>query len=186
MRVTHDVRANLSMLVDLLNTSPQVTRAEDGLATPEQLEYFVAEHDFTGPLDATTFDVAVVAALRERFKAVADNDVEAVVEAINLTFREIRVFPQLVSHADWDWHLHATGNAAPLSERMASDIALVLTDLIRSGDLERLRTCAAEDCCAVFADLTKNKSKRFCDVRNCANRTSVAAYRARRGGRAPE
>lgn len=174
------------MLVDLLNTDPEVTRAEDGLATPEQLEHFVAEHDFTGPLDATMFDVAVVAALRERFKSVANNDVEAVVKAINVTFREIRAFPQLVRHAHWDWHLHATANAAPLSERMASDIALVLTDLIRSGDLERLQTCAAEDCCAALADLTKNKSKRFCDVRNCANRTSVAAYRARRGGHTAE
>lgn len=174
------------MLVDLLNTSPEVTRTEDGLATPEQLEHFAAEHDFTGPLDATKFDVAAVAALRERFKAVADNEVEAAADAINLTFREIRTFPQLVRHDHWGWHLHATGNDAPLSERMASDIALVLTDLIRSGDLARLRTCAAEDCCAALADLTKNNSKRFCDVRNCANRTSVAAYRARRGVRTSE
>lgn len=174
------------MLVDLLNTRPGVTRSEDALATPEQLEHFAAVHDFTGPLDATVFDVAVVAALRERFSKVAEIEVGAVVDAINLTFREIRVFPQLVCHGRWDWHLHATDNAAPLSERMASDIALVLTDQIRSGDLSRLRTCAAQDCCAVFADFTKNNSKRFCDVRNCANRTSVAAYRARRSAHAPE
>jgi predicted RNA-binding Zn ribbon-like protein len=69
---------------------------------------------------------------------------------------------------------------------MASDIALVLTELIRSGDRERPRTSAAEDCCAVFADLTKNTSKRFCDLRHCANRTSAAAYRSRRGVRASE
>lgn len=168
------------MLVDLLNTGPAVTRSAEGLATPEQLEHFVSDHDFTGPLDATAFDVAAVVALRERFRAVVQIDVTVVVEAINRTFREIRAFPQLVRHDQWDWHLHAADNAAPLSERIASDITLVLTDLIRSGDLERLRICAAEDCSAALADLTKNKSKRFCDVRNCANRTSVAAYRARR------
>lgn len=172
------------MLIDLLNTAPGVSGPADGLATPEALEHFVAAHDFTGPLDATVLDVAAAAVLRERFRCVVANDVEAVVEAVNLTFREVRAFPQLVRHGDWGWHLHATGSAAPLSERMASDIALVLTDLVRSGDLGRLRSCAAPDCAAALVDLTKNGSKRFCDVRNCANRTSVAAYRARRDSRA--
>ena len=181
MRFSHDVRANLSMLVDLLNTGPGVRGPDDRLVAPEELERFVTVHDFTGPLGASAFDVAAVATLRERFRAVLGDDVTAVVDAINATFREIRTFPQLVRHGEWDWHLHAAGNAAPLGERVASDIALVLTDLIRSGDLGRLRTCAADDCTAALADLTKNRSKRFCDLRNCANRVHVATYRAKHG-----
>jgi hypothetical protein len=35
------------------------------------------------------------------------------------------------------------------------------------------------DCNAVTIDLTKNKSKRYCDG-GCSNRAAVAAYRARR------
>ncbi|WP_193095617.1 CGNR zinc finger domain-containing protein [Brevibacterium sp. FME17] len=180
MQYSYDVRANLLMLVDLLNTAPGVSGAEDGLATPEDLTRFVAEHDFTGALEATAFDAAAVATLRDRFQAALDEEVEPVVEAINLTLSEIRAFPRLVRHDEWDWHMHAAGSSAPLSERVASDIAFVLTDLVRSGDLSRLSRCAANDCTAALADLTKNRSKRFCDVRNCANRTHLAMYRARR------
>lgn len=180
MSLAYDVRANLHLLVDLLNSAPGVVTSEDALATPAQLTAFVTELGFTGSLVATPFDVAAVGALRDRFRIALDDAVEPVVAAINRTFDEIRAFPRLVSHGDWSWHLHATGGAAPLGERMASDIVFVLTDLIRFGDLSRLRECAASDCTAALADLTKNRSKRFCDARNCANRTHVAAYRARR------
>ncbi|MEO7071362.1 MAG: CGNR zinc finger domain-containing protein, partial [Nostocoides sp.] len=36
-----------------------------------------------------------------------------------------------------------------------------------------------EDCDDVFVDLSRNRSKRFCDA-ICGNRENVAAYRARR------
>ncbi|TDP91568.1 putative stress-induced transcription regulator [Leucobacter luti] len=180
MSLAYDVRANLLLLVDLLNSAPHVTGPDDGLASVEQLTEFVTQHGFTGPLGATPHDVAVAAGLRERFTVALANDVEPVVAAINLTFSEIRAFPRLASHGDWGWHMHATADSAPLGERMASDLVFALTDLIRFGDLPRLRSCAAEDCTAALADLTRNQSKRFCDARNCANRTHIAAYRARR------
>lgn len=168
------------MLVDLLNTAPGVSTAGDLLASPSQLSRFVTDHDFSGPVEATPLDVGVAVVLRERFRVVLGDDVAAVVEAVNVTFEEIRVQPRLVQHDDWGWHLHAAGSSSPLGERMAADIALVLTDLIRSGDLSRLHACAADDCAAALADLTRNRSKRFCEVRNCANRTHLAASRARR------
>lgn len=168
------------MLVDLLNTAPGISSADDLLATSQQLSRFVADHDFSGPIDATPVDVAVAVMLRDRFRIVLGDDLEAVVRAVNDTFEEIRVQPRLVQHEGWEWHLHAAGDRSPLGERMAADIALVLTELVRSGDLSRLRTCAADDCAAALADLTRNHSKRFCDVRNCANRTHLAASRARR------
>lgn len=180
MLLHYDVRANLRMLVDLLNTAPGVSSASDLLASPGQLSRFVTDHDFSGPVQATSLDIGVAVLLRDRFRVVLDDDVAAVVEAVNATFEEIRVQPRLVRHDEWGWHLHAAGNNSPLGERMAADIALVLTDLIRSGDLARLRACAADDCAAALADFTRNHSKRFCDVRNCANRTHLAASRARR------
>ena len=64
-------------------------------------------------------------------------------------------------------------------ERMAVEAAMAFADVIRSGQLDRLRTCAAENCDNVHIDLSKNRSRRFCGV-SCANRTNVAAYRTRR------
>jgi predicted RNA-binding Zn ribbon-like protein len=45
--------------------------------------------------------------------------------------------------------------------------------------LVRLRICGADDCGNVVVDLSKNRSKRFCD-NGCGNRVAVTAYRARK------
>lgn len=185
MTLAYDARVNLQLLVALLNSAPGIAGSADALATPEALNSFAAEHGFTGQVEASAFDVAAAAELRERFQVALNDDVDLVVEAINQTMSEIRAFPRLVRHGDWGWHTHMTGDTAPLGERMASDIAQALIDLVRFGDLARLRRCAAEDCDAALADFTKNRSKRFCDVRNCANRTHIATYRARREQQIP-
>ena len=62
---------------------------------------------------------------------------------------------------------------------MAVDAAMAFADVIRAGELARLRLCAADDCDDVVVDLSKNRSRRFCSL-TCANRVNVAAYRSRR------
>jgi predicted RNA-binding Zn ribbon-like protein len=59
---------------------------------------------------------------------------------------------------------------------------MAFADVIRSGQLDRLRACAASDCGDVLVDLSKNRSRRFCDS-GCGNRMNVAAYRARQAER---
>ena len=56
--------------------------------------------------------------------------------------------------------------------------AMAMVDVVRAGELRRLRTCAADDCDGVLVDLSRNRSKRYCDL-GCGNRLAVAAYRAR-------
>jgi predicted RNA-binding Zn ribbon-like protein len=97
---------------------------------------------------------------------------------VNTLLREANALPQLVKHDGWDYHLHATPPEAPLADRMAVEAAMAFTDVIRSGQLDRLRLCAAADCDNVHVDLSKNRSRRFCS-NLCANRTNVAAYRTR-------
>ena len=63
--------------------------------------------------------------------------------------------------------------------RTAADIAIALADAVVDGEASRIGPCSAVDCDALFVDLSRNRSKRFCDRGNCANRTHVAAYRAR-------
>jgi predicted RNA-binding Zn ribbon-like protein len=59
---------------------------------------------------------------------------------------------------------------------------MAMVDVVRSGELKRLRICALPGCNGVVVDLSKNQSKRFCES-GCCNRAAVAAYRARRKGR---
>jgi predicted RNA-binding Zn ribbon-like protein len=56
---------------------------------------------------------------------------------------------------------------------------MAFVDVIRTDELDRLRVCTADDCNNVVVDLSKNRSRRFCE-RGCGNRANVAAYRARK------
>ena len=48
-----------------------------------------------------------------------------------------------------------------------------------SGELDRLRVCAADDCDDVLVDLSKNRSRRFCDTAAATGRTSPPTAPAR-------
>jgi len=98
---------------------------------------------------------------------------------VNDLLRDANALPQLVKHDGWEYHIHTTLPEAPLADRMAADFAMGIADVIRAGELGRLRFCAAADCDDVLVDLSKNRSRRFCGL-TCANRVNVAAYRSRR------
>jgi hypothetical protein len=75
----------------------------------------------------------------------------------------------------------AAGREGDAAEKeLSTAFALALTDVALAGELTRLRTCSGETCDNAFVDLTRNRSKQFCDEANCANRAHVRAYRARR------
>lgn len=177
MTFTYEARSNLLMLVDLVNSGRQ--DIED-LPDPESLTAFMRTHGFSGPLTGTAGELERVHAVRAEFASVfGAESVESVVALVNATLLRCNALPQLVNHDDWGWHLHAVAQTAPLADRIAIDIALVLVDIVRDEELSRLQRCAAADCDAVFVDFSRNRSKRYCDTGNCGNRTHVAAYRRR-------
>ena len=60
------------------------------------------------------------------------------------------------------------------------EVARAAARLVGSGHLARVRACAAEDCRWWFVDDTKNRSRRWCDMKTCGNRAKLRRYRARR------
>ncbi|MBB5750522.1 CGNR zinc finger domain-containing protein [Micrococcus sp. TA1] len=80
--------------------------------------------------------------------------------------------------------LDAGREGDPAEKELSTAFALALTDVALAGELTRLRTCSGEACDNAFVDLTRNRSKQFCDEANCANRAHVRAYRARRAAEA--
>lgn len=59
---------------------------------------------------------------------------------------------------------------------------MALVDVVRTGELDRLRVCSGDDCEDVIIDLSRNRSRLYCES-GCGNRAHVAAYRARRAAR---
>ncbi|MFJ6078852.1 CGNR zinc finger domain-containing protein [Pseudarthrobacter sp. NPDC092419] len=171
-----DTEMALRTVVNLINSA---ANGSEGLASVADLDVFLEEEGFTGSRTRDAAELASVHALRGQLAELWTADQAAAVEIINRLLREANALPQLVRHDGWDWHLHATTHDAPLADRMSTEAAMALADVVRGKEMDRLRRCEAEDCNAAVLDLSRNRSKRYCDTGNCANRVHVAAYRAR-------
>lgn len=173
----YDTEVALVSAAALINTGKE---KPDQLATVADLDRFLTEQDFSGSRTHTPEELRAVVALRAELEEIWTAPEDEAVDRVNRILSAAKALPRLVRHDHWDWHLHATGPEAPLEDRMATEAAMALIDVIRTHELDRLRICAAEDCGAAVLDLSRNRSKRFCDTGNCANRTHVKAYRARK------
>ena len=175
MIFAHDTEVALASAAALVNTG---RAAQELLPDLDALDQFVADWGWTGGRAHDRAELGAVQRLRPRLERLWGMDADAAAVLDNSLLREASALPQLVKHDQWDYHLHATPADAPLADRMAVEAAMAFTDVIRTGQLDRLRVCAADHCDDVHVDLSKNRSRRFCSAA-CANRTNVAAYRLR-------
>lgn len=170
----HDTEDGLLSVAALVNTATP----DDTLTEVADLDAFVESWGYTGTHERTHAELDEVRALRPRFLEAWSLSRDELVAFVNEVMLQYRALPQLVRHDEWDYHLHATPSEAPLASRMAVDAVMAFVDVIRADELDRLKMCAG-DCGGVLVDLSKNRSRRYCD-RGCGNRANVAAYRARK------
>jgi predicted RNA-binding Zn ribbon-like protein len=177
---SHDTEHSLLCVVDLVNSAPR-SGTPDLLADVGALRRFVERHHVSeiDTLDET--DVAAVARLRDRVRGVfTAADENAAARAVNQVIDDCPVMPRLTDHDGYHWHMHYFTPGASLAEHLAVDCGIALGHVVAAGERDRLRTCEAPDCEQVLVDLSRNRSKRYCDARTCGNRLHVAAYRERR------
>jgi predicted RNA-binding Zn ribbon-like protein len=172
----YDTEVALQAAAALVNTASY--DAAETLDTPAELDVFVTRWGWTGSRKHSEAELQAVQNLRPRLREIWSADEDGVVEIVNTLLREARALPQLVKHDEWSYHLHAWLPEHPLADRMAVEAAMAVVDVVRTGELDRLRVCAADDCEDVVVDLSKNRSRRFCDS-GCGNRANVKAYRER-------
>lgn len=172
----HDTELAVAATVALVNTA-----GSDGEQLPDvaALDEFFRAYGWTGRHEHTEAELRSVRSLRPRLRRIWYEDEDGVVEIVNGLLRESKALPQLIRHDGEPYHLHATSRDAPLVTRMAVEAAMAFVDVVRSGELSRLRICDYPGCGNVMVDLSKNRSKRFCDA-VCGNRAAVTAYRARK------
>src|SRR5262252_11254081 len=180
MLFAHDTEVSLNAIAALVNTG---RGGDEELPDIAALDRFVTQWRWTGSRTHDQQELDQVRQLRLRLAPLWEMTEDEAADLVNTLLREASALPQLVKHDGWDYHIHATPPDAPLADRMAVEAAMAFTDVIRSGQLDRLRRCAAANCDGVHIDLSKNRSRRFCSV-SCANRTNVAAYRTRHAARA--
>jgi predicted RNA-binding Zn ribbon-like protein len=108
---------------------------------------------------------------------VSDADEGAV--AVNALLADVEIEPHLSNHDDRPWHLHYSPPQAGVLARVRSTTAFALAMLVSEFGVQRHGHCAAEGCARVYADTSRNATRRYCSD-SCANRSAVAAHRARR------
>jgi predicted RNA-binding Zn ribbon-like protein len=176
---SHDTEHSLACVVDLVNSASSVNNTEL-LPDLGSLADFVARHRISEVSELTPGDLHQVHDLREAIRPVfgVTDDAHAA-RIINTLVARSSVTPRLTDHDGYSWHVHYFSPGASLAEHLAVDCGMALAHVISLGEADRLRICEAPNCDQVLVDLSRNRSKRYCDARTCGNRLHVAAYRER-------
>ncbi|MGH9136135.1 MAG: CGNR zinc finger domain-containing protein [Acidimicrobiales bacterium] len=181
MHLDHDTRHVVGELEALLDTDNR-RDGVDTLTSVEALSRFLDDHEISGARAGTEHELRAVRRLRSRLRAIFESasagDRDAVVAELNELIAEAGAVPYLVEHDGLPLHLHYTPFDAPVHHRIGAEMAIALAIIVRDGGIERLRVCEAPDCGGPFVDVSRNRSRRYCDVR-CGNRQHVAASRQR-------
>jgi predicted RNA-binding Zn ribbon-like protein len=176
-----DLLEALVAAAELINTGRDP--AGDGLGDVADVQALFDRYAFHGR-PAEPGDVPRLREHRARLDAVAvaceSGEGAVAIEMLNALLAETGAVPQIVAHDGRGPHIHVSRPAAPLSDRIAAHLAMGLAELVVAGESQRVRSCASPSCRDVFVDLSRNRSRRYCDSRTCGNRLHVAAYRARR------
>jgi predicted RNA-binding Zn ribbon-like protein len=118
----------------------------------------------------------VAAELRQVFAA---DSTEEAVTVLNQLIDRATPRPHISDHNGRGPHLHFARPQAPVVERVRTNAVMALAVVVCDYGRERLGTCDAIGCPNVFVDISRNPHRRYCSDA-CANRSNVAAHRARR------
>jgi predicted RNA-binding Zn ribbon-like protein len=185
----HDSILALGAAVALVNTDDRET-GTDSLDTVAALARYLDDENISGERAGTEAELRAVRRLRERIRQVFDaadrGERDQVVADLNQLIADAGALPHLVEHDGEPLHLHFTPPDAPVQHRLGAEMAISLARVVCDSGLDRLRICESPGCGSVLVDLSRNRSRRYCDTQ-CANRQHVAAYRARsRAGSHPD
>ncbi len=117
--------------------------------------------------------------LRLAFVEVTAGHLDRAAEQVNELLTSTGAHPRLDKHDGEPWHLHFHGADDSLVTGWAAGCATGLAIALGSDLCGRLGICTAHRCDRVFADTSKNGTRRFCSTA-CQNRMKAAAFRARR------
>ncbi len=167
--ITHDTRCALDLVVDLVNTAPEGD-GTDALPDVAALDDFARNHDLSDVGVLSEFDLSAARKIRGRFARSSPPRTPGRGRADQRAGRRGGKTPRLTDHDGYDWHVHYFAPGASVADHIAADCGMALAFFVVAGEQERLRRCEAPDCRRAFVDLSRNRSRRYCDSRTCGNR----------------
>lgn len=170
----------LGSLVALVNSAPPASDV-DQLATIPGVRQFIDDRIITEVARPTAADIAALRLVRDQLRSIArEHDEEIRIRLVNAALASSTSHPRLADHDGLGLHLHFFPRNARVADHLLTDCAMAVAELMVSGEGSRLKQCSVPGCGRVFLDMTRNRSRAYCDSRRCGNRIHAAAYRERR------
>ncbi|GAA0399693.1 hypothetical protein Acor_22120 [Acrocarpospora corrugata] len=170
--------APAELLRDFVNTY-DVEGGMDELASPAELTGWLRERGLVGQEDrAVDRDLAVAVRLREGLRVTLrhhhDGDLSTTPAGLTAALAALPLHVTLVQGVP--------GLAPSLSGAPGglARIAALISASHADGSWPRLKVCVEGTCQWAFLDSSKNRSRSWCSMRVCGNRTKTRTYRARR------
>jgi predicted RNA-binding Zn ribbon-like protein len=184
---TYDVPSELALLHDFVNTLDERRFMEKGalhgggdeIATPPLLANWMRARGLLGSharIKAADHRAALDLrqALREFLRNPPDQRPRAEAAARRLTAAS-RAFPLALAVSDTgSVELVSMSGSGALGQVLAQMLGLAGTDR-----LDRLKTCASDECHWIFFDRSKPANRHWCSSVRCGNRQKTRTYRAR-------
>jgi len=101
-------------------------------------------------------------------------DLTAFNKYLSRTMKQLKII-ETKDGLTWD----SSGNKDRL-DWMLNPIVRSTAELLVSGDLKRVKKCADSSCGWLFLDISRNKSRRWCDMKDCGNRAKASRFYRRR------
>jgi predicted RNA-binding Zn ribbon-like protein len=180
--------APAELVRDFVNTYDLDADADE-LASPAELAVWLRERGLIGPRDrATDDDLTTALTLREALRTALRREtpelraalrretpeLQAALRRETPEMPELPALPLLV-------RVGATPELVPLEDGVRGGLARI-TAAVTDQSWHRLKVCAEGMCQWAFIDSSKNRSRSWCSMRVCGNRTKTRAYRARKQG----
>ena len=170
--------------MDLVNSQEWDTFGQlaDHLSNPAWLPYFLRHWHFArpghAPVPLSRFK-SLRATLRRSCQALAcgkspsQAELRALNAALNVTGKR-QLFQRqnglqvefVPTASGWDWILAETARS--------------FAETLATGESARIKICRNDDCCWVFYDQTKGKTRCWCSGESCGNRERVRRSRAKK------
>ncbi len=106
-------------------------------------------------------------------RAPAAEDLDALNAALYEVHRHLRLEAE-ASGFEWRW----TGDPEAL-DRMLWPVARSTAELLTAPERARVHSCESPTCDWLFLDMSRNHSRRWCDMKDCGNRAKARRYYAR-------
>lgn len=168
------------LIVEFVNTR-DLDEETDSIAESDALEAWIAEQtgEYAGDLEAA--DVSRVQALRESLRSLLlGNNGEDVPEPALTPLREAAERTRIRTTFSEDGELELVPARSGLSGFEAR-LLMAVEHLQCHGAWPRLKACTEETCQWAFYDTTRNRSRTWCSMDVCGNRTKTRRYRERKG-----